>query len=100
MSRITRRQVDQVADLARLSLSDEEAAAMERDLERILAYVAALDELDTAGVEPTAHAVQFGTPLRPDEAVAAMDPELAVANAPEAAGTAFVVPRVLDEEGS
>lgn len=99
MSRITRQEVDQIAQLARLSLSDVEAAAMENDLERILDYVATLEELDTTGVEPTAQAQQLATPVRPDEALAPMDPELVVANAPESAGTAFVVPKVIDEEG-
>ncbi len=100
MARITREQVDRIAELARLSLEGEEAAAMERDLERILDYVADLQELDTEGVMPTAHAIALATPVRPDEAAVPMDPELAVANAPESAGTAFVVPKVIDEEGS
>ena len=100
MARITRQQVDRIAELARLSLAAEEAEAMERDLERILDYVAALQELDTQGVAPTANAISLATPLRPDEAAAPMDPERVVANAPEVAGTAFVVPKVIDEEGS
>ncbi len=100
MARITRQQVDYIAELSRLSLSEAEALAMERDLERILDYVASLQELDTEGVEPTAHAIALDTPLRSDRATAAMDPELAVANAPERAGTAFVVPRVIDAETS
>jgi aspartyl-tRNA(Asn)/glutamyl-tRNA(Gln) amidotransferase subunit C len=99
MSRITRQQVDQIADLARLSLSEPEAQAMERDLERILDYVADLQALDTQGVGPTAHAIELATPVRPDEATEPMDPERALANAPESAGTAFVVPKVIDEEG-
>ena len=100
MARITREQVDRIAELARLSLEGEEAEAMERDLERILDYVAALQELDTEGVTPTAHAITLATPVRPDEAEEPMDPELAIANAPESVGTAFVVPKVIDEEGS
>ena len=100
MARITRQQVDRIAELARLSLEGEEAEAMERDLERILDYVATLQELDTEGVTPTAHAIELATPVRPDEAAEPMDPELVVANAPESVGTAFVVPKVIDERGS
>ena len=100
MTRITRQQVEYIAELSRLSLSETEVLAMERDLERILDYVASLQELDTEGVEPTAHVVVLDTPTRPDRAAPAMDPELAVANAPERAGTAFVVPRVIDPEAS
>ena len=100
MAHITRQQVDDIAELCRLSLSEAEARAMQRDLERILDYVASLEELDTGGVEPTAHAIALETPLRSDRAAAPMDPELAVANAPERAGTAFVVPKVIDAEAS
>jgi aspartyl-tRNA(Asn)/glutamyl-tRNA(Gln) amidotransferase subunit C len=100
MTRITRQQVEYIAELSRLSLSETEVLAMERDLERILDYMASLQELDTEGVEPTAHAIALDTPLRSDQPAAAMDPELAVANAPQRAGTAFVVPRVIDAESS
>ncbi|MEE2673882.1 MAG: Asp-tRNA(Asn)/Glu-tRNA(Gln) amidotransferase subunit GatC [Myxococcota bacterium] len=100
MARISRQQVDRIAELARLSLEGEEAEAMERDLERILDYVADLQALDTEGVTPTAHAIALATPVRPDEAAAPMDPELVVSNAPESSGTAFVVPKVVEEEGS
>jgi aspartyl-tRNA(Asn)/glutamyl-tRNA(Gln) amidotransferase subunit C len=100
MARITREQVDRIAELSRLSLSADEATAMERDLERILDYVADLQGLDTEGVEPTAHAFDLATPVRADVAVEPMDPERAIANAPQAVGTAFVVPKVINEEGS
>jgi aspartyl-tRNA(Asn)/glutamyl-tRNA(Gln) amidotransferase subunit C len=98
MARITRQQVEYIAELARLSLDEAEALAMEQDLERILDYVASLREVDTEGVEPTAHVVALDTPLRCDRATDAMDPELAVANAPARAGTAFAVPKVIDAE--
>lgn len=100
MARITREQVNRIAELSRLSLTADEAEAMERDLERILDYVAQLQELDTEGVEPTAHAIDLATPIRADVAAKPMDPERAVANAPEVVGTAFVVPKVIAEEGS
>ncbi len=100
MSRITRSEVEYVAGLAQLWLSDEEAEGMTRDLERILGYVAALDELDTTDIEPTAHVIALATPLREDQPTAGLDPELALANAPKRAGTAFVVPKVIEgDEG-
>ncbi len=98
MSRIAPSDVAHVAHLARLALTDEETRSMTRDLEQILDHVAALDRLDTAGVRPTLHGFELETPLRPDRAVAPMDPELAVSNAPEHEGSAFLVPRVLEEE--
>ena len=88
-----------VAALARLALSPAEIEAMTRDLEQILAHVASLDALDTRGVPPTLHGFDLPTPLRPDRAAQPLDPELAVLNAPARQGTAFLVPKVLEEEG-
>ena len=88
-----------VAALARLALSEAEIDGMARDLEQILAHVASLDTLETAAVPPTLHGFDLPTPLRPDHPVPPLDPELAVANAPARQGTAFLVPKVLEEEG-
>ncbi len=99
MSRIEPADLAHVAALARLALSENEIASMTRDLEQMLDYVASLDRLDTTDVPPTAHGFELETPLRPDRPVAPLDPELAVLNAPERAGTAFLVPKVLEEEG-
>jgi len=99
MSRIDPSDVAHVARLAKLAFSDAETQAMTRDLEQILDHVAALDALDTEGVEPTAHGFELATPSRPDVAAPPMDPELAVSNAPAHHGSAFLVPKVLEEEG-
>lgn len=99
MSTIGPEDVAYVAQLARLALSDEEAQAMARDLEQILGHVKSLDALDTDGVEPTAHGFELATPMRPDHPAEPFDPDLAVSNAPAAQGTAFLVPKVLEEEG-
>ena len=96
--RITRTQVESTAALARLSLSKREADRLAADLDAILDYVATLNEVDTSGTEPTHHVIQLPTPLREDEPAPPLDPELAVANAPERRGTAFVVPRVIEGE--
>ena len=99
MPRIEPADLAHVAALARLALSDDEIQSMSRDLEQMLEYVATLDRLDTEGVPPTAHGFELATPLRPDQPVEPLDPELAVANAPEREGTAFLVPKVLEEGG-
>ena len=99
MPRIESATLSHIAVLARLALSDDEIASMTRDLEQMLDYVATLDQLDTEGVAPTAHGFELATPLRPDEPVAPLDPELAVANAPAHEGTAFLVPKMLEGEG-
>lgn len=101
MPRITRAEVERVAALARLALEPQEALRMAGELDAILDYVEALAAVDTQGVEPTSHVIDLATPMREDRAEPPLDPELAVANAPERDATAFLVPKVIetDEEG-
>lgn len=101
MARIEPEELERVAALARLELAPDERSSLARQLETILDHAEQLQELDTSGIEATAHAIPLPTPLRPDVPAEPMDPELALANAPERAGTAFVVPKVIedDEEG-
>lgn len=100
MARITRADVEHVAGLARLSLSDDEVASMAADLDTVLEYAELLQELDTSEVEPTAHPVPLATPMREDVAVPGIDPRVALANAPEQSGDAFVVPGVMGDDDS
>jgi aspartyl-tRNA(Asn)/glutamyl-tRNA(Gln) amidotransferase subunit C len=98
MSRISRAEVERIAHLAKLRLPEAEAEAMTRQLESVLEYVAQLEAVDTRGVSPTSFVIPLATPLREDVPGALLPPELAVANAPAPRGTAFTVPRVLDDE--
>ena len=98
MARINRAEVERVASLARLSLSDEEADRLVQEFDSFLDYIDTLQEIDTRGVVPTAHPISLPTPTRPDRPAAAMDAELVVANAPEAAASGFLVPKVIDTE--
>lgn len=95
---ISREEVDRVVALARLSLDEEGLARMARELDAILGYVETLERADTRDVPPTAHVIPLETPMREDVPVAPIDPELAVANAPEHEGSAFVVPKVIEGE--
>ena len=98
MAHITKEEVERIAGLARLSLSEAEAERVVSDLEQILSYVDLLDQAETVDVEPTSHVIPLATPLRSDAASERLDPELAVSNAPSAQGTAFVVPKVIEGE--
>ena len=98
MPHINRTQIDRVAELARLSLSDEEADRLASELDAFLGYVDTLNELDTDGIVPTSHPIPLVTPMRDDVPERPLDPELAVSNAPETAAGAFVVPKVIDSE--
>jgi aspartyl-tRNA(Asn)/glutamyl-tRNA(Gln) amidotransferase subunit C len=99
MSTITREDVIRVAELARLELDEAEVSRMTADLARILDHAEALQALDTEGIEPTAHAIPLATPLRSDEPVDGLDPEEALRNAPSREGDAFVVPKMIEDQG-
>ena len=101
MARISREDVEYVLTLARLSLTGEEVDRMVSELDGVLGYAEALATVDTEGVPPTAHVIPLATPMREDRAAPPLDPEMAVANAPHSAGSAFVVPQVIEgqEEG-
>jgi aspartyl-tRNA(Asn)/glutamyl-tRNA(Gln) amidotransferase subunit C len=98
MACINRAEVERVALLARISLSDDEADQLVREFDAFLGYIETLQEIDTEGVLPTAHPISLPTPTRPDRPADAMDAELAIANAPEASASAFLVPKVIDTE--
>ena len=98
MSGIGREDVERVVALARLALDEDELARMARELDAVLGYVASLARVDTRDVPPTAHVVPLATPLRDDVPSAPLDPEQALANAPEREGSSFVVPKVIEAE--
>ncbi len=98
MAHISREEVERIAALARLSLSNDEAERMATELDTILGYVETLAEVDTEGIAPTSHVISLPTPLREDRGGPSLDAEMALANAPEREGTAFVVPKVIEAE--
>ncbi|MBI4279560.1 MAG: Asp-tRNA(Asn)/Glu-tRNA(Gln) amidotransferase subunit GatC [Armatimonadetes bacterium] len=88
-------QVDHVARLARLELSDEERRRFAEQLGRILEHVAALDALDTSGVEPTSHVLPMTNVLREDQVTPSLPREVVLAEAREQEDGYFKVPRVI-----
>lgn len=97
MAKIERKDVEHVARLARLALTEEEKELIQMQLETMIEYAAILKEVDTEGVEPAAHGVSLTNVLRPDERRPSLPREKALANAPEARDGYFYVPRILDE---
>jgi aspartyl-tRNA(Asn)/glutamyl-tRNA(Gln) amidotransferase subunit C len=93
---LTRADVERIAALASLELTEEEADTFTRQLAEILAYARQVQQLDTTGVAPTAH-VLAGAFDRSDDPAPSLDREQALAAAPDAAGDAglFRVPRVI-----
>jgi aspartyl-tRNA(Asn)/glutamyl-tRNA(Gln) amidotransferase subunit C len=97
--KLTDTDVRYVANLANLSLSEEEIGQMVHDLGGILEQMNRLAEIDTAGVSPMAQVLFDGgetATLRPDVERAPLGNELAVANAPLTAGGYFKVPKVIE----
>ncbi|NCO51015.1 MAG: Asp-tRNA(Asn)/Glu-tRNA(Gln) amidotransferase subunit GatC [Deltaproteobacteria bacterium] len=94
--KIQRIEVEQVARLARLALQDDELEALTEQMDQLLAYVEKLNELDTEGIIPTAHAVPMENAFRADEIKASIGTEKALSNAPQREESCFVVPKVIE----
>jgi aspartyl-tRNA(Asn)/glutamyl-tRNA(Gln) amidotransferase subunit C len=92
---LTREDVLHVAELGRLNLNPEEVDLFTRQLNDILAYVEKLQEVDTAGVPPMAHAVPIFNVFRDDEVVPSLSRDEGLANAPAPEAGTFVVPRII-----
>lgn len=88
--------IQHVAKLSRLTLSPEQAAHYEQQLNGVLDYIATLTAHDLGGVEPTAHAMPVFDVLRPDEPRAGFPPESMLQNAPRRAGDQFQIPKVIE----
>jgi len=97
MASISRSDVEHVAHLARLHLTDEELDRMQAQLSNILEAIETLQEVDTSHVGPTASVIQLENVMRADEARAGIDREAALANAPLREGQFLRVPTVLEE---
>lgn len=91
--------IDHLADLARISLSDEEKAAIAPQLESILSYVGKLSEVDTSGVSEAAYVTDAVNVFRDDVAVACDDSvKKAIIDAfPKKVGTALQVPGMFED---
>ncbi|MCR8644741.1 Asp-tRNA(Asn)/Glu-tRNA(Gln) amidotransferase subunit GatC [Paenibacillus sp. N1-5-1-14] len=96
MMSITLKDVEHVAKLARLDLTDEEKDQFTDQLNAILKYAEQLGELDTTGVQPTSHAMILNNVMREDEVKPSLPIEKVMLNAPEEEEGQFKVPAVLE----
>lgn len=94
---ITKEQVEHVARLARLEVSEDEMTTFARQLSGILTHIDQLKELDTAGVEPTTTVLPADNVFREDEVRPSLIQERALANAPDQADGFFRVPKILED---
>jgi aspartyl-tRNA(Asn)/glutamyl-tRNA(Gln) amidotransferase subunit C len=94
---ITRQDIDKVALLARLQLTDAEGTRMSDELAQIVAYVDQLAQVDTEDVEPMAHAIELQNVFKDDRVGESLPREAALANAPHHNSVGYLVPAVLGD---
>ncbi|MEE9591197.1 MAG: Asp-tRNA(Asn)/Glu-tRNA(Gln) amidotransferase subunit GatC [Thermodesulfobacteriota bacterium] len=92
---ITKKDVVDVATLARLALTKEQEELYTEQLGRILAYVEKLAEVDTSGVESTTYTVPICDVFREDNMKPSLPQEEALKNAPDVAKSYFRVPKII-----
>ncbi|MFH1045335.1 MAG: Asp-tRNA(Asn)/Glu-tRNA(Gln) amidotransferase subunit GatC [Candidatus Omnitrophota bacterium] len=88
--------INYVARLARIELSDEQKRKLGKQLSDILQYITKLQQLDVANVEPMSHVLPVQNVFRPDVVSPALPIDKVLANAPAATKEGFVVPKVIE----
>ena len=96
-ARVSRADVEHVATLSRLALTDDEMEQLTGELGAIIEYAAEVSALDTADVPPTAHPLPLVNVFRPDDPRPGLDRDEVLAQAPAAEDGQFRVPRILGE---
>jgi aspartyl-tRNA(Asn)/glutamyl-tRNA(Gln) amidotransferase subunit C len=90
--------IEHVARLARLELTDEEKARLREQLRAILEHAAKVGEVAARDVPPTAYAIPRSNVMRPDEVTPSLPLGEVLANAPEVEDDRFKVPRIVEIE--
>ena len=94
--RLSQKEVEHIALLSRLKLTDEERERMTTQLNDIMGFFEQLGELDTTDVPPTSHVIPMSNVLRADVVKPSLPVEEVFENAPDRAGDTFRVPRVVE----
>lgn len=94
--KITREMIENVANLARLNLTEQEKEKLTLEMGSIISYVDKLNELDTSDIEPTSHVFPIKNVLREDVVKESFDREKILANAPSQEDGCFKVPKVVE----
>jgi aspartyl-tRNA(Asn)/glutamyl-tRNA(Gln) amidotransferase subunit C len=94
---ISRTDVEKVALLGRLQLTEAEVSTITGELAQIVGYVDQLSEVNTEGVEPMAHAIEVVNVFRADEVTPSLSRDEALSNAPHHDGRGYLVPAALGD---
>ena len=93
---VSEKDVQYIANLARLQVTNEEARSYAKDMSSILEYMDLLNEVDTSNIEPLEHEIDLESRFRKDEAKEPLSHEDALKNAPDADSDYFRVPKVIE----
>ena len=96
MSKIGLKDVQHIANLARLTFDEQEMESYQYQLSRILDYIEKLNQLDTEGVPPTSHVIPIRNVMKPDEKRDIFQREDIIANAPSTEQGYFEVTKVIE----
>ena len=88
--------IEHLAQLARLSVSDNEKTLFANQIDNILSYVDKLNELDTGNVEPTSHVISLSNVVREDLPKDSLEREDALRNAPDRTDKFYRVPKIIE----
>ncbi|MBC8413393.1 MAG: Asp-tRNA(Asn)/Glu-tRNA(Gln) amidotransferase subunit GatC [Nitrospira sp.] len=88
--------IDHLALLARLELTDSEKILFSSQVENVITYIDKLNELDTGSIEPTAHILPVSNVFREDELKPSLPREIALQNAPEEQDGLYCVPKIIE----
>ncbi len=94
--KLNRKDVEHVALLSRLELSEQELDKFTGQLDAILEYIDVLNQVDTSAVEPMAHVLEIRNVMRADEVQPSLPREAALQNAPDAEDGFFKVPKIVE----
>lgn len=94
--KLNRKDVEHVALLSRLDLSETELDKFTGQLDAILEYIDVLNQVDTSAVEPMAHVLEIRNVMRADEVQPSLPREAALQNAPDAEDGFFKVPKIVE----
>ena len=94
---VSLKDVEKIADLARLYIPEEEKEEYTRQLNIILKYMEQLNKVDTSNVEPLSHPFELTNVFRDDDVQPSLPVDEALRNAPEKSGNYFKVPKVINK---
>lgn len=96
MAKLSLQEVETIAELAKLTLTDAEKSMFQEQLSAVLDYAEMLQQLDTTGIPPMTSAIPLHNVMRLDEVRRSLSTEDALANAPDMADNSFRVRAILD----